>query len=324
MEATQGICALVDIPPSIWRQDLERRDPSGHRFQDLTGRKFAHCEVVGLAGFLKQYPAWLCKCDCGNLFLVRANVLKQKEGGCGCRITTHGLSGTYWVTTYSGMIRRCYNPNDAGYDNYGGRGIKVCRRWLESIEAFAADMGPRPSDKHSIDRIDNEGDYEKANCRWATQQQQCMNRRGLRWIEHDGERLTISDWARRLDITRERLRQRVDKCIALGASLSEAITTPAGEVMPCVKDAKDARLEAKAELRAAGVGAGNKKTDSIAERMRHLLDGNVHHLMADEAAILADGQFDHAMRKVCGSLELLPNIRTLGNHILVRATPRAK
>lgn len=316
MEATSSAIALVDVPPSLMRRDLDRRVSLGHRFQDLTGSRFSRCRVIGLAGFLKEYATWLCECDCGNLFIARGNSIKHRDVGCGCGHQIHGLSKTYWAGIYRGMMQRCYNPNRREYENYGGRGIKVCRRWRESIEAFVEDMGPRPSDSHSIDRINNHGDYEKSNCRWATQQEQCLNRRGLRWIEYNGERLTHSDWARRLDITRERFRQRVEKCISLGADPAEAITTPAGETLPCVLKAKHDMANCKD---ATELPLTNKTARLIAPVL-HLLDGNVHHLKADEAAALTGGRFDYVMRAACKHRGLTANIRGLGDHILFRAS----
>jgi len=104
------------------------------------------------------------------------------------------------------MKQRCNNPRDAGFHNYGGRGIRVCARWQNSFEAFCRDMGERPTAKHSIDRIDNDGSYEPENCRWATQRTQVNNSRMVRKIKAAGEELSLAQWARRLGISRERAR----------------------------------------------------------------------------------------------------------------------
>jgi hypothetical protein len=93
------------------------------------------------------------------------------------------------------MKRRCYDKNFARYANYGGRGIKVCHRWLNSFEAFHEDMGPRPSRKHTIDRINVEGDYEPGNCRWATPPEQARNTTRTVWIDVDGQKLPAVDAA---------------------------------------------------------------------------------------------------------------------------------
>lgn len=132
---------------------------------------------------------WLCQCDCGKTKLVFGNNLRRgNTKSCGClqkeitvdRSTKHGhtnktaVSGTYH--SWREMKSRCYNPKRKFYKHYGGRGITVCDRWLESFDNFLADMGERPNGK-SIDRIDTNGNYEPNNCRWATQTQQIHNRR---------------------------------------------------------------------------------------------------------------------------------------------------
>lgn len=107
----------------------------------------------------------------------------------------HGLCRTPEYRIYQHMLRRCHTPTDASYDRYGGRGIVVCDRWRGDFLTFYADMGPRPSPKHSIDRIDNDGDYSPENCRWVTQHFQVRNYSRNRMLTIDGERLPAKDAA---------------------------------------------------------------------------------------------------------------------------------
>lgn len=138
---------------------------------------------------------------------------------------THGKSKTPEFAAWMNMIDRCRNPRARAYPSYGGRGIRVCRRWRASFEAFLADVGPRPSEKHSIDRHpDNDGDYEPSNVRWATDVEQSINRRSTRFIEFQGERLSLSDWARRLGLTRQSMRFRIAKW-----GVERALTAPRSE-----------------------------------------------------------------------------------------------
>ncbi|HEY9737554.1 MAG TPA: hypothetical protein V6D06_14770 [Trichocoleus sp.] len=120
------------------------------------------------------------------------------------------------------MKSRCHNPNNAAYDRYGGRGIVVCDRWRESFENFYADMGPRPSEQHSIDRINNDGNYEPGNCRWATDKQQSRNTRRNRLLTYNGETLFLDEWAERLSISKHTLQTRLWR----GWSVEEAFETP--------------------------------------------------------------------------------------------------
>lgn len=103
---------------------------------------------------------------------------------------------------WQGMKQRCYNPKDKKYYNYGARGIKVCDRWLESFNNFLEDMGKRPSLKHSLDRFPNmDGNYEKDNCRWATDMEQACNRKGITWIEYNGMKKVKEHWALYFGVT---------------------------------------------------------------------------------------------------------------------------
>lgn len=122
---------------------------------------------------------------------------------------------------WANMKQRCNNPNNTHYKWYGGRGIQVCERWNQFLN-FVADMGPRPTSAHTIDRIDNEKNYSPENCRWATRKQQGANRRGLHILEYNGERLMVTQWADRIGIVYVGILNRLKR----GWSVERAVTTP--------------------------------------------------------------------------------------------------
>ena len=111
------------------------------------------------------------------------------------RATKHGMEGSPEYYVWGSMKDRCLNPNNGQYKDYGGRGIVVCRRWLDSFKAFFDDMGPRPTTRHTIERKDNQGGYSPENCIWATRKEQCRNKRDNRRITYKGETLCIAEWA---------------------------------------------------------------------------------------------------------------------------------
>jgi hypothetical protein len=155
---------------------------------DLTGQRFGRWEVLGFGGHSeKKKPIWICICDCGQAKEVDGSSLRSRgTTSCGCTSWKHGGSYTPEYRVRYGMISRCENSKDKKkWRLYGGRGIKVCRRWRESFAAFFSDVGPRPSPKHSIDRIDPDGDYEPGNVRWATVEEQRHNQRRCRPTEGD-------------------------------------------------------------------------------------------------------------------------------------------
>jgi len=156
-------------------------------YKDLTNQVFGRLTVLKYAGATKAKKAkWECLCSCGKKKTVVAGDLNSgRTRSCGClqseanikRITKHGMSQNTEYEIWCGIIKRCTNPNTSNFANYGGRGITICDQWRKSFETFYKDMGPRPSLKHSIDRIDNEKGYFLENCRWATRTQQVINSR---------------------------------------------------------------------------------------------------------------------------------------------------
>lgn len=192
------------------------------KIMDLTGQRYGRLYVVGYVGVRKNKTHWLCLCDCGQHTTVESSSLRSGHTqSCGCYSlevarkkgkanATHGMTHTSEYGTWYTMRNRCENPKATGYRIWGGRGIKVCDRW-QKFENFFADMGPRPSPKHSIDRIDNDGDYCPENCRWATWTEQMNNKRTNRYITYQGVTHSLSEWSRVLGIKYTTLKQRIYK-----------------------------------------------------------------------------------------------------------------
>ena len=134
---------------------------------------------------------------------------------------THGMSKTPEYRAWIHMKDRCFNPNSKDYPNWGGRGITVCDRWL-NFENFLADMGSRPTTKHSLDRIDNDGDYSPKNCKWSTKAEQQNNRRYNRLITIDDVTLTIAQWTKEMGFNEHCISRRLND----GWSEFDAVMTP--------------------------------------------------------------------------------------------------
>jgi len=190
----------------------------------MIGETFGRLTVVGKSckNEIGTYKTE-CICSCGKThFSITGHLRSGKTKSCGCKRTTHGLWGTPEYAVWGAMIQRCDNPNNGNYKNYGKRGVSVCKSW-HSFENFISDMGSRPSKKHSIDRLDNDGDYSPENCQWRTTKQQRANTSRNVFYAHDGVKMTISQWAEKIGCNKNTLRERVVK---LGWSVEKAITTP--------------------------------------------------------------------------------------------------
>lgn len=193
------------------------------RFIDLSGKRFSRWFILSGAGITGGSYYWLCQCDCGTIKKVQSTYLRNGESkSCGClrnedrwkTATTHGGTRNGIIIpeyrSWVAMKTRCYNKNNPAYKYYGGRGIEVCERWINSFYNFLSDMGVRPSPTHSLDRFPNKnGNYGPSNCRWATKKEQARNTRKNVFLEHNGEKLTISEWAERLNITSSSLHSKL-------------------------------------------------------------------------------------------------------------------
>jgi hypothetical protein len=171
----------------------------------------------------------LFKCGfCGKEFEVVIKSVKNKlTQSCGClqkRVTTkHGLHKSSEYAIWHAIKQRCYNKDADHYEDYGGRGIQMCDRWLESFMNFYEDMGPRPNKSLSIDRLDNSGNYEKSNCEWRTKKEQSNNTRRNHILEHNGEKKTISEWARYLNISKRTILARLRYGWSIERTLTEQV-----------------------------------------------------------------------------------------------------
>jgi hypothetical protein len=184
-------------------------------FRDLTGQIFGQWTVLFLVKTegprLYGGARWWCRCTCGTEKLVSAsNLISRKSSRCH-RCRTHKLFHKMQSSTkeerqtpeygiYCSMINRCTNPKNSGYKNYGGRGIQVCRRWMESFQAFLEDMGPRPSPQHTLERKENSQGYEPGNVIWLPRNKQALNQRSNVKITFQGKTQCLSEWAKELSI----------------------------------------------------------------------------------------------------------------------------
>jgi len=188
---------------------------------ELSGKVFNRLTVLKQVVLPNQQQRnWLCRCKCGVEKVIGAKeITKGRTKSCGClwresaaktcieRNTTHGGSKTLLYGVWVSMLNRCRNPNVEAYPRYGGRGIKVCKRWLK-FENFKKDMG-NPGEGLTLERVNTNGNYEKSNCIWTTYKEQNSNRRNNVYVFVGEDRITVSECSRRLGIPHQTLGYRV-------------------------------------------------------------------------------------------------------------------
>lgn len=186
---------------------------------DLSGQVFGYLTVLerhGTSTGLAKKATWLCRCTCGQTVVRESQSLRSRHRPnakhCGCMAgkwnVTHGMSQSRHFGAWSHMRRRCNNPQDKDFLNYGARGITVCARWNVSFKAFWEDMGPSYQDGLTLDRIDNNGPYSPENCRWATAKQQGRNTRFNVWLDTPKGRMTLTEASEKFGIKKATLHAR--------------------------------------------------------------------------------------------------------------------
>ena len=200
-----------------------------HNAVDHTGRKYNMLTGVRPDAARGGTSTWVWRCDCEAIKTIPTGaVVGGKTKSCGCaknellRIgrTKHGHStckhtrnadgGSSEYRSWNSMKSRCLKENDKDYPNYGGRGITICERWVNSFQDFLSDMGLKPTTKHTIHRINNEGNYEPSNCKWADAFEQGAGKRTSRYFTAGGVTMTVAQWARRIGCSRQALRYRIN------------------------------------------------------------------------------------------------------------------
>lgn len=200
---------------------------------NLINKTFDRLTVISDSGerSLNYQIMWKCKCVCGNFVNIRTDALiSGATKSCGClrkekikeANTVHGFSNLPEYGLWYSMIHRCHSSNDSSYKRYGAIGITVCDRWLNSFELFYTDMGPRPSPEHSIDRINNDGNYEPDNCRWATAEEQQNNRKDNVSVVYNGKIFSSAMLAKEHDINTRTFTSRLRN----GWSVKDSVEIP--------------------------------------------------------------------------------------------------
>lgn len=208
--------------------------------KDITGKRYGRLVAIGPIGCDKNGVIWACRCDCGTSISAYGYLLRcGNTKSCGClRIdtivaasTSHGLHNSPHYKRWLHIVQRCTNPNNKNYANYGGRGIDICEEWRRDFESFHNHISPLPNcgeKGYSLDRIDNNGNYEPGNMRWATQETQVNNSRNVRLLTLNGKTQTIVKWEKEFNFPIGVIRKRLHR----NWPIDQALTTPPGTRRP--------------------------------------------------------------------------------------------
>lgn len=207
---------------------------------DISNNRYGKLVAIERSTNISGKTAWKCVCDCGNItYVSTSNLTCNRIRSCGClkleklleRSTTHNQRHTYLYEVWKGIRQRCKNPKHPSYHNYGGRGIKVCDEWDKSFQAFydwsytngySTENQKNEKLKLTIDRIDNNGNYEPCNCRWVDRKVQASNTRLAKLFTINGETKCLSEWCKLFGIKRNTIYRRIKN----GWTIEKALTTP--------------------------------------------------------------------------------------------------
>lgn len=214
-------------------KETSRTDKGRFVLKDRTGIRYSYCVAISYA-HIKREAMWNCLCDCGNMFISRGTRLENgSTKSCGCwhkrKMITHGYTKNHKTTleykSWSCMKYRCSGKSERFNKYYKDKGIVICDRWIgdDGFTNFLEDMGNRPTPKHSLDRIDNNGNYCKENCKWSSSKEQMNNVSTNRLITYNGETKTVSQWADVVGINNKALARRLT---SLNWSIEKSLKTP--------------------------------------------------------------------------------------------------
>jgi len=239
-KSSENIIEKLELWEARRESDLRKRDPlklpeppsifGGRGPENITGKRFGRLVAMEILPRIKvgKYK-WKCQCDCGNITAVSPSHLKGgRIVSCGCYqmevMTIHKQSYSIEYKRWISMKSRCSDPKHFSYKYYGGRGVKICHRWIDDFRNFFSDMGPIPTPRHTLDRIDCSGHYEPSNCRWVTREVNDRNRRDAWLVTFNGQTKPLMTWSEEFKVKYNSLKNR----LYAGWSVEDALTTPMG------------------------------------------------------------------------------------------------